>query len=401
MKIFSEYFWRSFFEHFWRWFFGFIFFVIIPVIIHKCDLIPANDKTDKDIAGHLPFIDDNGLLENRYFTYTGSYSFPINNGGQKELDSLRNEAIKRLIHENFVNGSDSQKRWFYKDKFSDLLKDVNNVYGALLSKSNPVNVYFVLSGRHNDAYDENQNLYTYSPVIMVPKERFMRYPKNISVPLKKYLDGLYMKEIQDLKNKDSVEVVLTGVALDRDNFHLSKEGFSEIVLILKFAPDNVDLFIRDLISGHNGLVVDNFSSGEYELEGKMEAALVAFIKNFMNERPKGYEYDIYCYGYTDERPINKSINYTGGADFAKGVDTPVLLESLDGPKYDYLIDDNKLLSTARAYAGARIIKQYVVSEGDGNSKNPSINVFYAGKGVMNSNNYDNARQIKLLIVRKK
>ncbi|NTW72712.1 MAG: hypothetical protein HGA49_10805 [Eubacteriaceae bacterium] len=398
MKNIFDHFWRSFFDHFWPWVFGFIFLVIMPVIIHNCDL-KFGDKKVMNIERKLPHIDNNGLLENRYFTYTGSYSFPVNNGGQRELDSLRNEAIKRLINEQIVNGSDTQERWFYRDKISDLIKDVNDVYGALLNKSNPVNVYFVLSG-HEDAYDEKSKKYVYTPLVMVPKERYMRYPKDIGVPLKKYLDGLYVKEIHELNNKDTLEVVLTGVELDRNKFHLNEKELNEIAGILNLSPKSIGLFITDLISGHNGLVVDNFSSGEYELEGKMEAALVAFVKNFMNERPKGYEYDIYCFGYADERPMNKTINYQGGADFTKGTDQPVFLENLNGPRSDYLINENKSLSIARAYAGSRIIKQYVVSEGYSGGKNPLINIYYQGKGVMNTKNYDYARQIKIIIIKK-
>ena len=384
-------------DHFWTWLFGVPVTAAFIFMLNQCAGTPG---TVPDPSGKLPEIDHPGLVEDRYYTYKGSYTYRYKGGGEKELDSLRNESVKRLIEEKIHHGSNTELTWFSGDDFKQLLQDVGNVYGALLLKSNPVNVYFVLSGKHDDSYDEKKHLYTYIPVLLVPKERYMRYPKNIGDPLSNYLDELYLKEIHELNDKDSVEVVLTGVELDRDKFHLSAKDNSEIVKILKYSPKSVGLFIRELINGHNGLIVDNFSSGKYEMEGKMEAALIAFVKNFMNERPKGYNYDIYCYGYADEKPINSMVVYYGEADFAKGIGQSILLDNLHKPKQAYNIKNNNDLSIARACAGARIIKQSVLSEDNSGSKNPRINIYYAGRGVMNTKNYDQARQIKIIVSKK-
>jgi hypothetical protein len=400
MKLFKEstraIIWRAFIDHLSRWIFGFLSLVLVSIFFYMCNDTP---QAHSDVPPPLPLIINNGLVKERYYTYSGSYTYPYKGGGEKEADSLRNESVKRLIDEKIIKGSDSDLKWFRKDNIDSLLKDVRNIYGALLLKSNPANAYFVLSGDHEDSYNEEKHLYTYTPVVLVPKERYMRYPKDIGGPLNKYLDGLYVKEIRELNNKETVEIVLMGVKLEKGKFQLSDSDNDEIVKILKFSPDKISKFIRDMINGHNSVVIDNFPSGEYEMEEDMEAVLTAFVKNFMNERPKGYKYDIYCYGYADEKPINSMVAYYGEADFSKGIDQSVLLENLHEPKQAYNIKDNNELSIARACAGARIIKQYILTEDSGNVNN-QINIYYAGQGVMNTNNYDYARQIKIIVKKK-
>lgn len=340
-----------------------------------------------------------------YYMYQGEGTYQYGGGGEKELDSLRSVALRHIIIEKVIGGAEISSRWFCDDDIVGLLAKYDNMYVALLNKENPLNAFFVLKSHEHVV---KSNKYTYKAFLLVPKERYLRYPVEVSKPLRENIKSIYEDKLKGLNSADSIDLVLTNNTLNINNINLSVDAKKELEDILEYAPDRIKVFINSLVSGKSDMVIDNFGSGQYRIEGNMEEMLVAFVDNFLNYRPRGYQYDIYCVGYADERLLKTAAQYTGGANFMTGETNDILFKKgYDDKKYS--ITTNGELSVARAYESGKIIDDYLsakVSEGDAIS---AFRIFYRGGGVKKDvdpdcnrySKYDCARQIRLKIVKKR
>ena len=376
-----------------------VFLVVIALIGVFFDKCTNIDKIEVpgfkwERRDKLAEIDNRGLSDERYYVFERRFVFKVESGDDPNV--FRDEALKKMIIENVIKGG-KVGRWYKEDNIEDLVLSVDNLYDALVKKRGAIDAYFVLFD-HKDSYEEENNLYVYEPTIYVPKERYMRFPDEVRSPLKKYLDHLHLDELQKLNDQNEVVVVLTGIKLNAGNFDLSPINKEKVKEILLYVPDNIRIFIEKIIFDEKEIEIKNFKEAEYIMEGEMIQNLKTFVRNFLNSRPKGYEYDLICIGYSDKRLLNRNIKYYGSANLHLSKNEISMFKK--DKKIIKQIKNNLHLSIARAYSGAEIIFKSVNDGVQGDVGGMGADVYYSGGGAVENDDLSAARHIKVKVIKK-
>ena len=342
----------------------------------------------------LDAVDNRGLSSEMYYVIKGSYEFTVYEN--INIDSLRSEAIAKLIRDEVIR-KQNKGRWYRYDDLDRLLENSKSLYNDLINRSGAVDGYFVLFD-HTQRYDKKKEVYVYEPIIYIPKERYARYPESVRVPLNKCIDSMVGEELSKLDDEGEVVLILSGIEVTLDNFRINAEDKKKVNDILAYAPKNIRSFMDDIFSGQKGFSIKNFPNGKYEMEGNMLINLKGFVKSFLKIKQPGYKYDLTCVGYSDKRPVRNRIKYSdkGNLRLPQGV-----MEQYNIADNDYKdINNNLELSIARAYEGAKIIFDSLDNGLLGIAGRDGINIYYSGGGVYYSEDYSAARRIKVKITKK-
>ena len=174
---------------------------------------------------------------------------------------------------------------------------------------------------------------------------------------------------------------------------LSKDARDSLTVLDYHDPPTQDFF-RNLLEGPT--IIKSFGTGEYVLSGDMTYLLETFAHRFLQLRDIETNYRIVSKGFADIRPVKGEIIYDGWADLSLNQDEIMRLSMGQPRKGGGRISNNRMLSIARGYSGARIIHRILENQLVGEERE-TVRLYYSGGGEIGVAPLDAYRRIELVI----